>query len=307
MTSLPSMRCSVPVQWDRTCITNTPMKERPQTRRVFPSGHGSVPRDNLRHHRLPGTGHAGRQGTRWVLDGRGPTRSEKPWARRSRPSWTRSEKNSWRVVSPRVTTRNSARNCGTPSRPFAGYGFNKSHSAAYGYVAYQTAWLKANYPPRVHGGVAHVDPSETRTGRPFLNECRSTGIKVLVPDVNRSDMDFTVRDGAITFGLSAIRNVGEGVVEKVLRTTPPGRAFDSFQDFVNRVDASALNKRTIESLIKAGAFDTFGPARRGLLSSTSRSSTQPSAGDVTRTWASTACSALRMAARSPKRSRFAGT
>jgi len=91
------------------------------------------------------------------------------------------------------------------------------------------------------------------------------GIRVLVPDVNRSDMDFTVRDGAITFGLSAIRNVGEGVVEKILEARHQDGLFESFQDFVNRVDASALNKRTIESLIKAGAFDSVAPVRRGLL------------------------------------------
>ena len=91
------------------------------------------------------------------------------------------------------------------------------------------------------------------------------GIKVLVPDVNRSDLDFNVREGAITFGLSAVRNVGEGVVEKILESRRDDGVFDSFQDFVNRVDASALNKRTIESLIKAGAFDSMGIPRKGLL------------------------------------------
>ena len=149
--------------------------------------------------------------------------------------------------------------------PFAGYGFNKSHSAAYGYVAYQTAWLKANYPPEYMAALLTSTKRDKDRTAIYLNECRTTGIKVLVPDVNKSDMDFTVRDGAITFGLSAIRNVGEGVVEKIIEARRDGGPYASFQDFVNRVDPSALNKRTIESLIKAGAFDSLVPARRGLL------------------------------------------
>ncbi len=143
--------------------------------------------------------------------------------------------------------------------PFAGYGFNKSHSAAYGYVAYQTAWLKANYPAEYMAALLTATKRDKDRTAIYLNECRAMGIKVLVPDVNRSDMDFNVREGAITFGLSAIRNVGEGVVEKILEARRDGGAFESFQDFVNRVDASALNKRTIESLIKAGAFDSVAP------------------------------------------------
>jgi len=149
--------------------------------------------------------------------------------------------------------------------PFAGYGFNKSHSAAYGYVAYQTAWLKANYPAEYMAALLTATKRDKDRTAIYLNECRAMGIRVLVPDVNRSDMDFTVRDGAITFGLSAIRNVGEGVVEKILEARHQDGLFESFQDFVNRVDASALNKRTIESLIKAGAFDSVAPVRRGLL------------------------------------------
>lgn len=149
--------------------------------------------------------------------------------------------------------------------PFAGYGFNKSHSAAYGYVAYQTAWLKANYPSEYMAALLTSTKRDKDRTAIYLNECRAMSIKVLVPDVNRSDMDFSVRDGAITFGLSAIRNVGEGAVEKILEARRRDGAFESFQDFVNRVDPSVLNKRTIESLVKAGAFDSVVPARRGLL------------------------------------------
>jgi DNA polymerase-3 subunit alpha len=97
----------------------------------------------------------------------------------------------------------------------------------------------------------------------YLNECRQMGIEVLVPDINESRMDFTVHDGRIRFGLSAIRNVGEGVVEKILEAREEG-PFSDFDDFIERVDPIALNKRTVESLIKAGAFDGVGHSRKGL-------------------------------------------
>jgi len=99
----------------------------------------------------------------------------------------------------------------------------------------------------------------------YLNECRAMDIKVLVPDVNISESDFAARDGAITFGLSAVRNVGEGVVELITQERRKNGPFESFQEFIDRVDLSVLNKRTIESLIKAGAFDATGVSRRGLM------------------------------------------
>ncbi|MFZ0627499.1 MAG: DNA polymerase III subunit alpha [Acidimicrobiia bacterium] len=146
---------------------------------------------------------------------------------------------------------------------FAGYGFNKSHSAGYGLVAYQTAYLKAHHPAEYLAAILTATKKDKDRTAVYLNECRQMGIKVLVPDVNESDSDFTVRDERIRFGLSAVRNVGEGVVEKIVeaRSEDP---FTSFQDFVDRVDASALNKRTVESLIKAGAFDGAGATRKGL-------------------------------------------
>ncbi|HSK06066.1 MAG TPA: DNA polymerase III subunit alpha, partial [Acidimicrobiia bacterium] len=146
---------------------------------------------------------------------------------------------------------------------FAGYGFAKSHSAAYGLVAYQTAYLKAHHPAEYLAALLTATKKDKDRTAVYLNECRQMGIKVLVPDVNESDSDFTVRDGRIRFGLSAVRNVGEAVVEKIVeaRTDQP---FESFQDFVDRVDVSALNKRTVESLIKAGAFDGMGHPRKGL-------------------------------------------
>ncbi|MDH3189563.1 MAG: DNA polymerase III subunit alpha, partial [Acidimicrobiia bacterium] len=146
---------------------------------------------------------------------------------------------------------------------FAGYGFNKSHSAGYGLVAYQTAYLKAHYPAEYLAALLTATKNNKDRTAGYLNDCRQHGIEVLVPDVNESDSDFTVHEGRIRFGLSAVRNVGEGVVEKIVEARQDG-PFTSFVDFVNRVDASALNKRTVESLIKAGAFDGNGETRKGL-------------------------------------------
>jgi DNA polymerase III subunit alpha len=148
---------------------------------------------------------------------------------------------------------------------FAGYGFNKSHSAAYGLVAYQTAWLKAHYPAEYMAALlTSVKRDKDRTAL-YLAECRAMGIKVLVPDVNRSESDFAAPDGAITFGLSAVRNVGEAVVALIVEEREENGPYGSFQDFIDRVDLSVLNKRTVESLIKAGAFDSLGHSRKGLV------------------------------------------
>jgi len=147
---------------------------------------------------------------------------------------------------------------------FAGYGFNKSHSAAYALVAYQTAWLKAHYPAEYMAALlTAVKRDKDRTAL-YLHECRQMGIRVLVPDVNRSDVDFSAVGGDITFGMSAVRNVGEAVVKLIIEERRRDGEFTSFGDFINRVDLAVLNKRTIDSLIKAGAFDSLGHTRRGL-------------------------------------------
>jgi DNA polymerase-3 subunit alpha len=148
---------------------------------------------------------------------------------------------------------------------FAGYGFNKSHAAGYALVAYQTAWLKAHYPAEYMAALLTSAKRDKDRTAAYLNECRSMGVQVLVPDVNRSDSDFAAQDGSITFGLSAVRNVGEGVVDLIIQERRKNGGFESFQDFVDRVDLSVLNKRTVESLIKAGAFDSLGSSRRGLI------------------------------------------
>jgi DNA polymerase III subunit alpha len=152
--------------------------------------------------------------------------------------------------------------------PFADYAFNKSHAYGYGLVSYQTAWLKANYPVEYLAALLTSVKDNQDKAAVYLNECRSKGITVEVPDVNRSMSDFSVaeEDGTkvILFGLSAVRNVGEGLVAFIIEERVNG-PFTDFHDFCNRVDPQVLNKRTIESLVKAGAFDSLGHERLGLL------------------------------------------
>ncbi len=148
---------------------------------------------------------------------------------------------------------------------FAGYGFNRSHSAAYALVAYQTAWLKRHHPAEYMAALLTASKKDKDRTALYLHECRSMGLRVLVPDVNRSELDFAAIDGEITFGLSAVRNVGEGVVELIIAERDKNGPFTSFQDFIDRVDLNVLNKRTIDSLVKAGGFDSLGHTRRGLI------------------------------------------
>lgn len=157
--------------------------------------------------------------------------------------------------------------------PFADYAFNKSHSYGYGFIAYQTAWLKAHYPVEYLASLlTSVKDNKDKTAV-YLGECRALGIEVLVPDVNRSLADFAAvftenedgtRTGAITFGLAAVRNVGEGLVAHIVNERTANGPFLDFFDFCQRVDPQVLNKRTIESLIKAGGFDSLGHTRQGL-------------------------------------------
>jgi DNA polymerase-3 subunit alpha len=159
--------------------------------------------------------------------------------------------------------------------PFADYAFNKSHAYGYGYVAYQTAYLKAHYPVEYLAALLTSVKTNLEKAAVYLSECRSMGIRVLVPDVNVSVADFTALSarpedppgtvGAIPFGLSAVRNVGEGLVALIVAERERGGPFSDFYDFCERVDPAVLNKRSVESLIKAGAFDAMGHPRRGLL------------------------------------------
>jgi DNA polymerase-3 subunit alpha len=148
---------------------------------------------------------------------------------------------------------------------FAGYGFNKSHAAAYAVVCYHTAYLKAHYPTEFMAALMTSDMGNTDKIVGYFTECRDLGITVLGPDVNHSQKNFAVVDGAIRFGLAAIKNVGEGAVESVLATREEGGPFKSFFDFCRRVDLHKVNKRMLEGLIKAGAFDSTGAKRAQLM------------------------------------------
>ncbi len=163
---------------------------------------------------------------------------------------------------------------------FADYAFNKSHTFGYGLITYQTAYLKTHYPVEYMACLLSSVKSNLDKAAVYLSDARSMGIKVLTPDINRSVNDFAAlkpeqlppgvtlalnSPGAITFGLSAVRNVGEGLVSLMVEDRTANGTYNSFFDFVERVPEPVLNKRTIESLIKAGAFDSLGHPRQGLL------------------------------------------
>src|SRR5438093_1223718 len=139
---------------------------------------------------------------------------------------------------------------------FARYGFNKSHSAAYALVSYQTAYLKTHYPVEFIATLMTWEMGDTDKVIKNLAECREKGIEVLAPDVNESRSDFTPVGSKIRFGLAAVKNVGEKAVEVILETRAKDRPFESLFDFCRRVDTTAVNRRVIESLIKCGAFDS---------------------------------------------------
>ncbi|MBM3687604.1 MAG: DNA polymerase III subunit alpha [Actinobacteria bacterium] len=149
--------------------------------------------------------------------------------------------------------------------PFSDYAFNKAHTAGYGLVSFWTAYLKANYPQEYMAALLTSVKDDKDKSAVYLNECRRMGIKVLPPDVNDSDFDFTPHGSDIRFGLSAVRNVGANVVASILETRKSGGRFASFYDFIDKVEVSVCNKRVVESLIKAGAFDSLGDSRRGLI------------------------------------------
>jgi len=147
--------------------------------------------------------------------------------------------------------------------PFAGYGFNKAHAACYAMIAYQTAYLKANYPVEYMTAVltaesrANTGPTREEKISNIVNECRRMEIKILPPDINRSSVEFSLENGQIRFGLSAIKNVGEAAIETIV-TARAEKTFTGLADFIARVDLSKVNRKTLESLIKSGALDIFG-------------------------------------------------
>ena len=148
---------------------------------------------------------------------------------------------------------------------FAGYGFNKSHAAAYALVAYQTAYFKANYPVEFMAALLTSEMGDTDKIVKYIDECRAMDLRVQPPDVNVSAVQFSVAGDTIRFGLAAIKNVGEAAMESILATRKQDGPFKSLEDFCARVDLRLVNRRVLESLIKAGAFDSLGVPRAHLM------------------------------------------
>ena len=150
---------------------------------------------------------------------------------------------------------------------FADYSFNKSHSTAYAMITYQTAYLKTHFPAEFMAALLSAEAGNTDKVISSIAECRAMGIEVLPPDVNESMSGFTANDGKIRFGLTAIKNVGQGTVEAILESRAEGGKLRSILDFCERVNARKLNRRTLESLTKSGAFDSLGNHRAQLMES----------------------------------------
>jgi DNA polymerase-3 subunit alpha len=149
---------------------------------------------------------------------------------------------------------------------FAGYGFNKSHAAAYALISYQTAWLKAHYPAEFMAAVLSSDMDNTDKVVNFLAEARALGVAVDAPDINASDYMFEARDErAIRYGLGAVKGVGRGAVESIVAARKSGGAFADLADFCRRVDAQKINKRVLEALILSGSMDALAPNRATLM------------------------------------------
>lgn len=149
---------------------------------------------------------------------------------------------------------------------FGGYGFNKSHSAAYALIAFQTAFLKAHFPMEFMAALLSSEMQVTDSVVKYIAECRGHDIPILPPDINASGKEFSVQDNGILFGLVAVKNVGEGAIESILEARQSG-PFTSLFDFCGRVDLRRVNKRVIESLIKCGAFDSTGAKRSQMIAS----------------------------------------
>lgn len=147
---------------------------------------------------------------------------------------------------------------------FGGYGFNKSHASAYALLAYQTAWLKANYPLEYMTVLLSSEMENTDKIVEYISECHQMGITVLPPSVEKSFSEFRIENGSIRFGLLAIKNVGQGAIDSIVGARESGEAFTSLYDFCVRVDSRLVNRRAIESLIKSGCFDSLGQPRAQL-------------------------------------------
>jgi DNA polymerase-3 subunit alpha len=149
--------------------------------------------------------------------------------------------------------------------PFAGYGFNKSHAAAYSLLAYQTAYLKANFPAEFMAANLTNEINSTDKLSEYISEARSMGLEVLPPDINASEQEFTVRDGKIVYGLRGIKNVGSGAVDHIVEERRQGGPFKDLMEFLKRLDLKTVNRKVVETLIRCGLFDGLGTGRAVLM------------------------------------------
>ena len=149
---------------------------------------------------------------------------------------------------------------------FASYGFNKSHAACYGYISYQTAYLKTHYPNEFFAALISSESGNSEKVFSYISDAKSMGIDVYPPDINHSSYSFSIEESSIRFGFGAIKNVGEGPIEEIIREREENGHFESLIDFAGRINSSKVNSRTVEFLIKAGAFDFTGKNRGTLLS-----------------------------------------
>lgn len=149
---------------------------------------------------------------------------------------------------------------------FGRYGFNKAHSAAYAMIAFQTAYLKAHFPVELMAAILTSEMGSAEEVVKYIAECRNQDIEILPPDINQSEVDFTVVEGKIRFGLAAVKNVGQGAIESVLEVRKDDGPFKSLFDFCERIDHRKVNRRVVESLVKAGAFDSTGDRRSQMMS-----------------------------------------
>ena len=164
----------------------------------------------------------------------------------------------------RGTPKDKAEALFTLIEKFAGYGFNKSHSAAYALVAYQTAYLKAHYPLEFLAALLNSEINQTTSLAKHIMEAREQGLALLPPDINLSQRDFAVEDGRVRYGLAGVKNAGSGAIQEVVEARKTGR-FETFSDFLERVNLSRVNRKVIEALIQAGAFDTLEKNRARLM------------------------------------------
>ncbi len=160
---------------------------------------------------------------------------------------------------------------------FAGYGFNKSHSAAYALISYQTAYLKAHYPAQFMTALLSCDMNNTDKIVLYISECKDHNIEVLPPDINESIKDFSVIDDRIRFGLAAVKNVGDSALDSIIEERQKGGKYSSLSDFCNRVDSRRVNSRVIESLIKSGSYDSLGFKRSQLMATLEKAMDQAKA------------------------------